>query len=274
MYFTKIRLTPSGLTPIDFPIIGALPSDVFILKTAGGLEPTDVDLFIKNTLYQGGVYQNRRPQLRFPVLRIGLNPAWNVGQTASDLREILYRLLTPGPGDIVTMDLMNGATVVATGQGYVDKFEAVPWAKDPEVQLTMQLLNPYLEAPTDTAVATGALSKTTPTIANTGNAPTGFRMEFVLTGAISSFNLSRSGVPFNIVPAAGVLTTGDTLVIDTRNGKREVSRTRAGVPLNLLYALAANSVWHQLYAGNNVFATNTSAFNWGNVLFRPQYWGI
>ena len=146
MYFTKVLLT--GITPISLPIVGALPSDVYILKSVEGLGPPEVDVSITKTLNAGGVYQGRQPQNREIVLMIGLNPNYKIGQTVSDLRESLYGFLTPGYLDHVVIEIVNGVTTIAKTIGYVKKIEINPFSKDPQVQVTLACLKPYFEAPT------------------------------------------------------------------------------------------------------------------------------
>ncbi len=52
MDITKIRII--GLSTVDLPIIGALPSDSYILKAADGLGPPESDVSIASSLEQWG----------------------------------------------------------------------------------------------------------------------------------------------------------------------------------------------------------------------------
>lgn len=268
MYFTKIRL--NGLTSVDLLKVDASPSDLYILKSVDGLGPPEVDVAIANTLNAGGHYQGRRPQNRELVFLIGLNPDYSSGMTASDLRETLYGMLTPGYTDKVVIDVMDTTTVVATIIGYVSRLETVPFSKDPMVQLTMPCLQQYLEASADLYVSPA--SKSAPVITNVGTAPAGFRMEITLTSGLSSWTLSdATGNKMQITYA---FLTNDILKIDTRPGSRGIWVTRSSVTTNIIYALSADSIWYMLYGGANAFTTSSQAFNWTNVYYLPQYWGI
>lgn len=268
MYFTKIRL--NGLTVVDLPIVDALPSDLYILKSADGLGPPEIDVSIANTLNAGGVYQGRRPQSREIVLQVGLNPNYAAGQTASDLRTSLYGMLTPGYVDNITIEIMNGSTVLVKTTGYVKKLEVVPFTKDPEVQIVIPCLQQYLQAAANLFIAPA--SKSAPVINNVGTAPAGFHLEVIFTAGLSSWTLSdASGKKMQVTYA---FLTNDKLEIDTRPGFRGIWVTRGGVRTNIIYALSSDSVWYMLHGGDNVFSTSSQSFNWGDVYFLPQYWGI
>ena len=268
MYFTKIRL--NGLSVIDFPIVGALPSDPYILKNVDGLGPPEVDVALAKTLNAGAVYQGRRPQTREPVLLIGLNPDFTVGQTVSDLRVNLYGMLTPGYVDRIKLDIMDEDAVLASTTGYLKKFEIVPFSKDPEVQLTIACLDQYLIAPDELYLTPDKLA---PTIDNIGTAPAGFYMEAIFTAPQTEWALfdPNGYTEMRIVYS---FLTGDKLIIDTRPGRRGIWVDRGGVKTNIIWALTVQSVWYMLHGGENIFNTTSQTFDWGDVFFLPQYWGV
>src|SRR4051794_8917947 len=105
MKFTKLRMT--GLNVLDLPVVEALLTDKYLLKSVDGLGPPEVDVSIAPTLNGPGVYKGRRPQSRQIVALIGLNPDYNDGETASDLRSALYGMLTPGAKDYISVEIMN-----------------------------------------------------------------------------------------------------------------------------------------------------------------------
>lgn len=268
MKFTKLRI--NGLTAVDLPIVGATPSDVYILKDVDGLGPPEVDVSIADTLNAGGFYQGRRPQSREIVARVGLNPDFSAGQTASDLRASLYGMLTPGASDNLTVQIMDGVTVLVQTLGYVKKMEINPFSKDPEVQVTIACLSWYLEVPNLLFVAPA--DKAAPAIDNVGTAPSGIHLEVVFTSNLSSWTLTNAAGKKMLVTYA--FLTGDKLTIDTRPGSRGIWLVRGGVTTNIIWALSADSTWLMLHGGNNIFSTSSQAFNWGDVYYLPQHWGI
>jgi hypothetical protein len=275
--FTKIRLT--GATVIDLPIVGGLPTDMFQLKKADGLGPPEMAVHMSDSLNAGSVFQLRRTQTREIVLQIGLNPDYYTGQTAESLRTTLYGLLTPGPTENILISIMDGATVLANTTGYAKIFEIVPFSREPMVQITFACTQPYFESPTESqatptaeGVPTPDPHKLTPTIINTGTAPTGFKLAITFTQALTSWWIKDSAgrqmlctYPFAI---------GHQLEFRTTPGGRYITIRIPGY-VNGLYTLSSSSIWLMLHAGVNNFTTSSDAFDWyGNPRYYARYWGI
>lgn len=268
MYFTKIRL--NGLTSVDLPKVNATAADLYILKSADGLGPPEVDVSISNTLNAGGYYQGRRPQSRELVFLIGLNPDYSSGMTAADLRTTLYGMLTPGSTDSVLVEIMDTNGTIVQTTAYVKKLEIVPFTKDPAVQLTMSCLQQYLQAPDLLYIIPETLA--TPSMTNIGTAPAGFHMELIFASGMSSWTLTHSSGR-KMTFTYGFLSD-DKLIIDTRPGSRGIWVLRSGILTNIIYSLSADSSWHMFHGGINNFTVSSAAFAWGDVYYLPQYWGI
>lgn len=267
MNFTKIRL--QGLYTIDLPHFGLRSTNKFVLKSADGLGPPEIDNFLVN-----GIYNGRQAQDRQVIIRVGLAPNYAISETPSSLRTMLYGLLTSGPDDSILLQLMNGPTVMMQTKGYVSKVEPVIYTKDPEVQITIDCEGPYLKAP--------ALTTLVPTTKDTfavdspfGTDTFGFYYELTFTANVTNWILYTGG------PGAGAkmeldyaFLSGDKLMVDTRKGQRSIKRTRAGATTNLIYTLSSDSIWVELHPGTNNFWTSSTAFDWGKVVFTPQYWGV
>jgi len=268
MRFTKLRY--NGLTVVDFPIVGAKPQDVYICKSVDGLGPPEIDIAMANTLNAGGFYQGRHPHNRQIVALIGLNPNFSTGMTAADLRETLYGLLTPDIDDSINVQFVDDEDVLASTRSYVSKMEINPFADTPEVQITSDCDSPYLIAPDELFLSPE--SKPSPVIENVGTAPAGFHMEVHFTSDLSGWILQHSSgrkMQFDYE-----FLTGDDLTIDTRPGHRGIFVTRVGVTTNIIWSLSSDSTWFMLHGGVNNFSTSSSAFDWGDVFYLPQFWGI
>lgn len=268
MNITKIRII--GLSTIDLPIIGALPSDSFILKAADGLGPPESDVSISSSIELGGVFMGRRTHSREMVFRVGLNANYKLGQTPESLRTTLYGLLTPSEFQFVRTQFMDGLTVVAVVVGYISKIEIVPFTKDPEVQIVIQCPDPYLSAPDEITKNTGI--KNPFEVENAGTAPTSFNMEVIFNQNLDSWVLTDSrNWKMNFEYA---FLAGDILRFNTRPGQRSIERVRGASTANLIYTLSADSKWLILRGGVNEFTPSSGAFSWGYVKYTPQYWGI
>lgn len=274
MIFNRILL--DGLSDVNLPIVGATPLDPFILKSVDGLGPPDVDVVIANTLHQGGVYQGRRPLSREIVARVGLNPDYSVGERPSDLRTTLYGLLTPGEDDYVMVNLVNDAESVSyTTKAWVKRIEPAIFAKDPEVQIVLPCLQPYLTGiARDQVTVPGGWTKTNFTIINVATAPAGFQFQVTLTANASSFGITNTNGSRKMVIEYPFLN-GDVIKFDTVAGQRKVMRTRSGTPLDVSGFMQSGSEWMMLRGGgNNFLTTGTSSFNWNYFNYIEQFWGI
>lgn len=274
MEFTKLRL--NGLHEIDFPIIGVLPTDDFILKNVDGLGPPESTVSISRTLQGFGTYRRRQTLGRQIVMTVGLNAAWNMDQTPGSLRKRLYGLLTSDKGDEIRIDIMNGATVVAFTTGVVKRIEPLMFTKDPQVQITIDCVPVYLHHPLYIEVDRYSLNKTQPQIMNEGDAPTGIHFEFIVTDPFNSITIHHAGtidnqnIRFNYP-----FQVDDMIIVDTRPEDRQVSVVRSGHVKTLIGAMSDSSDWFQLYGGLNTFFVNRpDSFDWGNVWYVPKYWGV
>jgi hypothetical protein len=269
MRFDTIRLI--GLDTVDLPIIGASPSNPYICKNVDGLGPTEVDVSISNTLYQGGIRQGRRPQLRQIIARVGLNPDWSTGETASDLRDSLYGLLSNDNGDLAEVHLMDGANVAAKTSGDVSKVEIVPFSKTPEVQLTIDCTQPYLEA--EDPITTSTLDKVNTVVDNVGSHPTGFYVEVTLTSNLSSWAFRNDDLSKEMLITYSLLS-GDKILFDTNPGSRSIKINRSSTITDMLPYLSNTSEWLMMHKGVNTFHPSSSAFNWNAFTYTPKYRGI
>lgn len=271
---TGLRLTGSSI--INLPIVGALPSDIYILKSVDGLGPPEVNVSIADTPNAGSIYLGSRPQRREIVALVGLNPDFSTGQTASDLRSSLYGLLSPGLGNSVLVEVMDDTDVVVKTIGYTKKLEINPFTKDPEVQVTIDCIQSYLDGPG--LVYTAPASKTAPVINNPGEVAVGFHMETVLTANAANWKLTNdeNGEFLGMYGGgSGWFITGDTFTFDTRPGYRGAWLTRAGFKTIIIGGMIEDSSWLLLQPGDNNFTMSyTSSYNWGDVYHQPAYWGI
>lgn len=280
MKFTRLQLR--GLYDIMLPVVGALPTDKFLLKGFDGLGPTEVDVPIIRTVRGKGHYQGRRPQSREATIRIGLNPDWSTNETAEELRNEIYGLLTPPRhSDFVTMYVVDTREVypnetVATAKCWVKRCEIVPFSEDPEVQVTLVFLETYFEGPFllsyDPDGAQAGLE-----IVNPGTAPSGTLLNVTFTGPATYFEFTDT-LGTVMLHVTHDFVNNDLLHIDSRPGFEKIYVFRPGVPgtRNLASSLWADSDWITLLGGMNYIygEASTSNWEWGAVQYRPLYLGV
>lgn len=273
-----------GAKTVDLPLLGSAPSGPFVLKSAEGLGPTEINVRMAQTVLEKGLYQGKSAALRQIVVLVGLQPNWDVGQTAEELRTILYGLLTPRYGQMVRAEIVHDGVVQAYAQGQISKMEASLFSKDPAVQITLDCDYAYLLGP-DT-VLQQPVQRTVGGIRafdidNDGTAPSGFKLGLILRANVgNSLVLSDEDPRGQKIQLDGInWIAGDRLVIDTRAGSRGVWRgANGGALVSALANLNGGvSEWIQLYGGDNTLLLNTTAFDWDpayNFSHQPAYWGV
>lgn len=260
-----------GDETVNLPIVGASPSDKFILKNIDGLGPPDFLINIGKSIYQNGIYQGSRPQPRQIVARVGLNPDYTIGETVESLRETLYSMISAASG-VTTFEAWNGLTRVAITIGWVSKCEIVPFAKDPEVQITLDCQDAYMRAPLPIDVDLTGMSTSTLEVDDIGSIHTGFRLDITLTANLSSFRISQDLATYLHVDYA--FLSGDHVVFNTIEGQRDIIRTRSGTPISLIDNISSNSEWIPLFRGVNELTMSSSSFTYNELTYQPLYLGV
>lgn len=285
MRFNNIRLT-GGTDEFTFWLEGVAVSEATaILKAVDGLGPTEVDVSIANTLYQGGVFQNRRPQNREIVMRIGLSPNYSADERASDIRELFYQLMTPfTPSKAMTVHIYLDDDEQMNADGYIKKFEIVPFSKDTEIQITIACPQPYFKSTEDVILSgTDIFSFVFPTITNAGTAPVGFQLRLKFTDDIDSWGIRNVDTEeiLEVTPTGtGPMVhfwEDDFLWIDTRAGHRSVDYySYSDGLINIVGQMSDESTWPLLNMGVNHFEVLAagSSFVWDSFLYRPEYVGV
>lgn len=271
-------------TIVDFPMMGADPSGPFVLKNVDGLGPPQVGVRMARTVLEQATYQGKSSSLRQIIATVALQPNWDIGQTAEELRTQLYSLLTPRYGLMVQAQIMYEGEVVGYAQGQVSNMEPAIFAKDPAVVITLDCDYPYflgpnvvVQEPEHRAVS----SQQALDVINEGTAPAGFRMGVILRAPVTgSLILSDADPRGQRIQIDGInWVAGDKLCIDTRPGYRNIYRgAGGGIYQSVLNNLNASvSEWIQLYGGDNTLMLNVSALDWDEaILFshQPAYWGV
>lgn len=272
--FDTIRL--EGLTNVNLPLYGGSLNEPYLISNVDGLGPPELDVLLAETHAPGGIFVSRHAQGREIVIRCGLNPSYSTGQTVSDLRHTLYGLLSPRAASAnlsirVTL-MLRGVPQVYT-EGYVKRIEIVPFSKDPEVQITISCLGPYLNSMADVSVVGINETQDLWVIQNDSLAPTGIYFKVKFIRACSTFGIQILGSESMTFYSA--FTANDVLTVDTNEATRFVGLARNNVYIRHMELLSDESEWLTLNGGLHWISTsNPSDFEWVEFKYRPRYWGI
>ena len=267
----------SGAAPLQFSMASDVSTAAYVLKGVDGLDPPDVNLIMGEALNEGVVYANGIPQAREVTILIGLQPNYALGESAGDLRDILYRILTPWYGGSCRLHIYNpaGTTQILEVDGYVKKVSAAIWSKDPAVQIVFSCKGPYLLDSNFTVPTPASLGKSPITIPYPGNAPGGFYIQIQLTTSMGFFYIEEvgGGSSRRLRVDYGFMAN-DVIRFNTSYGSRFLEVVRSGVTTNLLGYKSVTSIWPQLRNGNNGFYPANANFNITAIFYQPRYWGI
>lgn len=269
MRFTSIRL--HGINTVDLPVINMSSFDPYILKSAEGLGPPEINVFIAQSSGMDGYYKGRETQYREIVLSVSLNPNYRENITVSDLRSELYGLLSSGVSDSIDVIIVNedGIELMYT-TGYIKKMEVVPFSATPEVQITIACAKSYFEA-SDGIHASLNPSEYRQEITNEGTAETGFVLTVSCQYDTGQFDVADNRGKKTLIKFD--FKQDDILIIDSRAGSRSITLERDDGFENIIYAMSMNSDWLTLYNGYNRIYSY-SGFLWDDFYYIPRYWGI
>lgn len=274
MRFAKVKLTFSTTESFTFPLDDGILTSPFVVKSIDGLDPPPISVAVSQSIYEGGVYQGKRPENREITLLMGFQPDYSIGENAGDLRSQLYSMLTPKMRSDLTFSLLDSSDVVlAYTTGQIKKFEAPIFSKDPEVQIVIPCFSSYFVKDRYTVPSPGTLTKNPLTVTHLGNAPTGFKLQVTLTANQSTFSVTNE-VNNEWLAFTYAFETGDVITFNTHAGQRTATLLRDGVTSSLLQYLSANSIWFQMHGGVNKFIPSTTSFTLNEISWIPRFWGV
>lgn len=259
-------------------------STPYTARSIDGLGPTDVDVTLAQTSQGAGIYIGRREQLREITANVFSNPNYFLGQTPEALREAIY-LMRPSNEDL-SLDfrlLLEGVEVAMTPV-YVKRVEVTPFSKDTALQIVLASTSAYFYRREPVVLTDPVLDKTNPIFVNEGTVESGFKLDVLFTGTVTSFGLEQSApsskMEFKKAAAApSLFVAGDLLEVDTNIGSRGIWITRGGVRTPAMNILSPESTWLKLYPGENELTTliepaSTTSYTWKRLEHTVKYKGV
>jgi len=277
MRFTKIVLSAATFE-INLNKDEASPSDPYILRGADGLGPSQASLSIAY-----GELKYHEEANKEPVFLIGLNPDYSSDQTASDLRDELYGLISRAARREVFIQFFNGSEMICFTKAFVRNIEIVPFDRDPRVQVALATTRSYFQAPLP--LDTGQnISASVRRMTNIGTDISGFTAQVQFPSAATSFKLTDMSTN-EIFQIDYAFLSGDILSFSTQEGDRYITITRntggqTPTVIPIPKAMSADSSWLTLKQGYNTFVFITTQANtpvyvtWLENTYLPKYLGV
>ncbi len=211
------------------------------------------------------------------AVAIELNPSFE-GETYSDLRDQIYRMISSSRTGFVDVKFKNGTTVVAVLSGFVSKVENDLFSEEtPTVTVTIAMTEPILKAPTRTDLDILTLDPaSTHILDEMSTMPHGFIFEigFLTPQANLIITPPDDAWVFAIAPVGGFLS-GDIVHFSSELNNKYLYVRRSGVDIQLADAIGSNPIWPIIFPGDNVFEfNNPTNLVWEAVSFYSTYWGV
>lgn len=267
---------------IVFKIKGATPKDRYILREVTGLTPPEKNLFISDLARDGAVYQGRRVGTRNVVFTFDLNPNPSLGETVTQLRDKVQKLVMGGVGSSgaethirILLEYENKPPRYT--DGWLETFEAGLFTEENLVQLSILCPDPYLHG-SEVVISKDPGYITMP-LNYVGTADTGFEALIQIeTNSASKLSLAvdEQTMEFDF---QGPLQKNSLIEINTTVGEQSTKITTSAGVFNLLPVLNPRSRW--LRIGPHTSTTSVFGENPGNFVasikqftYKPSYWGL
>lgn len=249
----------------------------FVVKEIEGLDPVKATI-VSSPFAQldGEQYQNSKREKRNMVLKLGLAPNYAMA-TVQDLRTQLYGFLMPKSW--VKFRFYVNNVQFADISGRVESFEAPPFTKDPQANITVLCFDPDFISPSALYVPGNTVTDfTEQTVDNPGTVESGFIFKLAVNRALSEFMFYNSvpgDVSYTMEFANASLVAGDLLTISTVPGSKYARLTRGGSTTSILYAISPTSSWFPLFNGENVLRVYAEgAAIPFTIEYQPRYGGL
>ena len=225
MKLTSIEIHPdNSLTPAVLSFRDPRAENPYNVKAIVGLDADEIMPRYYGA-YGNPKFYNMVLEKRTVVMRIQLNPSVSTGQTISDLRDNLYKIISASRSGKLQLQFKNGSTVVAAIEGFVRKFEAAHFEKTQEVQITIECIDAMLRSLNAVNVSVAGLDPDNTIITDSlSTAPHGFKAEILINSDMAYILLVYyddilSGIA--IGPTGGFLA-GDVLHISSEDNDKYV----------------------------------------------------
>lgn len=278
MKLTSVELHPQGSSEVMvLSFRDPRRLNPYNVKGIVGLDADEIVALYYGVSGSNAKYYNLSQAKREPVMQIELNPGFGEGQSFSDLRDGVYKMIASSRTGIIEIQFKNGTEVVAVLLARATKVENPLFDKTPGVTISLSCLEPMLKAPTRTVLDTLTLDPASSNIVDAkSTAPHGFLFEIGFSAPQANLTVRPSdhAWSFVVTPSGGFLT-GDIVHFSSELNNKYLYVVRGGSTIYLADVVQPGAIWPILFPGDNVFEfDNPTSLIWNAVSFYPTYWGV
>lgn len=213
------------------------------------------------------------------VMLVEINPNFQLGESFGEVRDRMYRAISASRNGMIRLELMSGATTVAQISGFITKFEASHFTKNPQVQITLRCDYPLFRG-VNPVRYTGADFTTNPLVVpdSVSTAPHGFSMILEFEDDVTFLTIDdgpfETDWSFQVAPDGGFLN-GDILYFSSDATNKYLYVDRSSTIIPMVDAITPSSVWPLIYPGANQIGIVELAFmSLTELEYYPAYWGV
>lgn len=281
MRVTTIKLLSNDIEAIRFDLRAVAAKSQYIIRNIVGLDADDlVPRFYGFSKDGAKRFYEFKPKPKDIVMRIVVNPRYNLDETNSDIRDNLYKLISATRTGLVDLEFLGGASTVARISGHIIKFEVPYFSNEPELQITIRCNDAMFRGINPVSFEADDISSTNPLVFgdSISTAPHGFSMQVTLTGTLSNFTIQDKATDpewdFKVIPSSNFLS-GDTIHFSSEFNNRYLYMVRSAVTTHLLDRIETTSVWPLVFPGRNeLHFPDIASFDWDFISFYPAFWGV
>jgi len=281
MRITDISILANETQAIEFDLHATSTKSRYIVRSVVGIDADEIIPKFYGFSKDGTKkFYDFKLKPREIVMRIVMNPRFNLNETYSEVRDTIYRAISSTRTGELELQFKSGGSTVARIFGYMTKLEVAHFSNVPELQITISCNDPILRGVTPVLYEAADLSDTNPVSVadNVSTAPHGFSMSLTFTASIATFTIQdKSTSPeweFKIIPSSNFLV-GDVLYFSSEFNRRELYINRSSTIIQLLDKIDPNSVWPTIFPVFNEFHfVNIASFDWNWLKFYAAHWGV
>jgi hypothetical protein len=217
------------------------------------------------------------------VLRVALNPNYQLGETAESLRSNVYKAITANRTGAMSLRFKSDKAVVGEIHGFVKKVEAGLFSETPEIQITLDCSrDPLIRAYEETIVDIGSFASERDAELDDplSTAPHGLQIIAFCQSATNTFTIADTDPhiwSFDVTPGtiSGVtgFISGDIIGLSSEDHNRYITVERSGQVIHLAHKVHAGSVWPYMFPGLTTFRIK-QGFSYTQIKFKSAYWGL
>jgi hypothetical protein len=248
----------------------------YVVREIQGLSPVKAVLTSSSQAQMDGAQpQNSRRDVRNITMKVGLKPDYAV-TTVADLRSNLYSYFMTK--NFITFTIFVDDMPFAITAAEVESCDNDMFSSDPQVDVSLICYDPdFYDLDVSSMSSTTVADTSEQTISYDGTTDTGFIFQMTIPSPVSEIRLYNTR-PDNIIQLFtldGAFQANDVLTINTIQGQKAVTITRAGLPISVLYYLDPRAIWPSLAPGDNQFRAfvNASPIAY-TVSWTNKYGGI